>query len=467
LRLLVMKFGGSCLTDGDSILRAAELVRDAFNRGDGIVAVVSAMKGVTDRLLNMVEGSLRGEDVREEIESLRADHVEATRRAVGDVEVRGEVERIVTTTISELERVLTAIGYLEEVTPRSRDYILSFGERLSTPILWGAIRSQGLKASWMTGGEAGIVTDSNFGEARPLMENTRLRVEAKLKPLLEKGIIPVVTGFIGEDLDRVVTTLGRGGSDYTATLIGEVLGADEIYLWTDVEGLMTADPRIVPEARIIEEISFEEAVEMAVFGAKRMHPRALVPAMRAGIPVVIKSLRRPEVRGTRITGEVKIGEGVVKAVTLVRGVGLLNVQGLRMIGMPGVAGRVCQLLGRKGINIFMISQSVSEANISLMISKDRLYQAESLIENALLGTGLISDVYVEEDVCVVAVVGAGMRGTPGVAARVFKAVASRGINVRMIAQGSSELNISFVVKEEDGEEAVRAIHQEFNLSGKT
>ncbi|MCD6263842.1 aspartate kinase, partial [Candidatus Bathyarchaeota archaeon] len=151
MRLLVMKFGGSCLTDGDSVLRAAELVRDAFNGGDRIVTVVSAMRGVTDRLLNMVEGSLRGEDVSEEIEALRADHVEATRRAVGDVEVRGEVERIVITIISELERVLTAIGYLGEVTPRSRDYILSFGERLSTPILWGAIRSQGLKASWMTG----------------------------------------------------------------------------------------------------------------------------------------------------------------------------------------------------------------------------------------------------------------------------------------------------------------------------
>lgn len=464
MKLVVMKFGGSCLTDGEPILEAARLVRDSSKRGIRVIAVASAMRGVTDRLLEMVEDALKGEDVTQRIEDLRTDHVEAAHRAISDPEIQGEVEGTILMGFSELEKVLTAIVHLGETTLRSRDYILSFGERLSTPILWGSINAIGLEASWLTGGEAGIITDSSFGEARPLMENSRLQVEARLRPLLERGVVPVITGFIGEDLDGVITTLGRGGSDYTATIIGAILGADEIYLWTDVEGLMTADPKIVPDARIIVEISFEEAVEMAVFGAKRMHPRALVPAMEAGIPVIIKSLRNPKAKGTRITGEVKVGESIVKAVTLVRGVGLLNVKGLGMIGMPGVAGRVCQLLGSGNINIFMISQSVSEANISLIILRDNLYQAESLIENALLGSGMITDISVEEDVSVVAVVGAGMRGTPGVSARVFKAVASRGINIRMIAQGSSELNISFVVKEEGGEEAVRAIHQEFNPS---
>lgn len=461
-----MKFGGSCLDSGENILRAARVIEEYSSKGVRVVSVVSAMKGVTDRLLEMTEAASGGKDVTLMLRDLGERHLEAAGEAIRSPERRRNVEEILLRSLSSLEKALTAVTHLKEATPRSRDYIVSFGERLSTPILWGSLMDLGLEAVWMTGGEAGIVTDSNFGEAGPLMENCRLRIEGRLRPLIERGVIPVVAGFIGEDLDGVMTTLGRGGSDYTATIIGAILGADEIYLWTDVEGLMTADPKIVPEARVIEEVSFEEAVEMAVFGAKRMHPRALEPAMEAGIPVVIRSLWRPESGGSRITGRVRVGEGVVKAVTMIRDVGLLNVRGVGMIGTPGIAGRIFQILGANGINIFMISQSVSEANISMIISKGKLYRAASLIENALLGSGVISDVSVEEDVSVVAVVGAGMRGTPGVAAKVFTAVASKGINIRMIAQGSSELNISFVVREGDGEEAVRAIHEEFGLSHK-
>lgn len=463
MKIIVMKFGGSCLTDGESMMRAANIVRDSSKEA-GVVVVVSAMKGVTDDLLRMLETSMRGKSVSENVEDLMLNHVEAANQAINDPAIKREVEKIIQREVTDLRNVLTAIRQLRESTPRVRDYVASFGERLSTPILWGSIRSMGLNSEWMTGGEAGIITDSNFGEARPLMENCRLKIESRLKPLLNRGIIPVITGFIGEDLNGTITTLGRGGSDYTATIIGAILKAEEIYLWTDVDGLMTADPKIVPEAKVIEEISFEEAVEMAVFGAKKMHPKALEPAMEAGIPVIIKNLKKPASNGTRIIGEAKIGENIVKAVTMVKNVGLLNVRGIGMIGTPGIAGRIFQLLGKKNINIFMISQSVSEANVSIIIPKSKLYQAASLIENSLLGSGMITDVTVEEDIAVIAVVGAGMRGTPGVAARVFKAVASKGINIRMIAQGSSELNISFVVKEKDGRNAVRAIHQEFNLS---
>jgi len=308
------------------------------------------------------------------------------------------------------------------------------------------------------------VTDSNFGEAKPLMNVTKHQVKSRIEPLLEEGVVPVITGYIAATPEGVTTTLGRGGSDYTATIIGAALGVDEVWIWTSVDGLMTSDPKIVPDAKVIPEVSFQEATEMAVFGAKVMHPRALEPAMEENIPVRIRSIFNPESLGTLIVKEQKIKPvDVVKAITLVKDVALVNVSGAGMIGAPGTAAKVFDVLGKKNINILMISQSVSEANISFIINRGLLEKAVNALEIALLGRGLIREVTAEDDICVVAVVGAGMRGTPGVASRVFSAVARRGINIRMIAQGSSELNISFVVKEVDGEEAVRAIHEEFRL----
>ena len=275
----------------------------------------------------------------------------------------------------------------------------------------------------------------------------------------------MVTGYIAATQDDVTTTLGRGGSDYTATIIGAALAADEVWIWTDVNGLMTSDPKIAPSAKMWPELSFQEATEMTIFGAKAMHPRALEPAMEENIPVRIRNVFNPENPGTLIVKEQKIKLGdAVKAITLVKDVALVNVSGVGMVGTPGTAAKVFDVLGRDNINILMISQSVSEANISFVIQRSLLERAVSTLEIALLGRGLIREVTAEDDVCVVAVVGAGMKGTPGVASRIFAAIASKGINVRMIAQGSSELNISFVVKETDGEEAVRAIHEEFELS---
>jgi aspartate kinase len=281
---------------------------------------------------------------------------------------------------------------------------------------------------------------------------------------LQKGTVLVVTGYIAATQDGVTTTLGRGGSDYTATILGAALTA-EVWIWTDVDGLMTSDPKIVPSAKMLPELSFQEASEMAIFGAKAMHPRALEPAMEENIPVRIRSISDPENPGTVIVKEPKTRVGAsVKAVNMVKNVALVNVSGAVMVGTPGTAAKVFEVLGNSKINILMISQSVSEANISFVIQRNLLEKAVSMLEIALLGKGVIRSVTAEDDVCVVAIVGAGMRGTPGMASRLFTAVAKRGINVRMIAQGSSELNISFVVKETDGEEAVRAIHEEFELN---
>ncbi|MDH5663544.1 MAG: aspartate kinase [Candidatus Bathyarchaeota archaeon] len=467
LKKTVMKFGGTSVASGENIRHVANLIANYVSQGYRVVAVVSALEGVTDKLIEAAEQAKKGnrDYFREFKQKLLEEHLSAARKAIENKRIQEEMEQILKTTIDELDKVLTGIIYVGELTPKSKDYVLSFGERLSTPIVGGSLRDLELNAQFYTGGEIGIVTDSNFGEASPLMNVTKHQVKEKIEPLLEKRIVPVVTGYIAATQDDVTTTLGRGGSDYTATIIGAALAADEVWIWTDVDGLMTSDPKIVPSAKMWPELSFQEATEMTIFGAKAMHPRALEPAMEENIPVRIRNVFNPENPGTIIVKEQKIKLGdAVKAITLVKDVALVNVSGAGMVGTPGTAAKIFDILGRDNINILMISQSVSEANISFVIQRSLSERAVSTLEIALLGRGLIREVTAEDDVCVVAVVGAGMKGTPGVASKIFTAIARKGINVRMIAQGSSELNISFVVKETDGEDAVRAIHEEFKLN---
>ena len=455
------------MASGENIRHVANLIANYVSQGYRVVAVVSALEGVTDKLIEAAEQAKKGnrDYFREFKQKLLEEHLSAARKAIENKRIQEEMEQILKTTIDELDKVLTGIIYVGELTPKSKDYVLSFGERLSTPIVEGSLRDLELNAQFYTGGEIGIVTDSNFGEASPLMNVTKHQVKEKIEPLLEKRIVPVVTGYIAATQDDVTTTLGRGGSDYTATIIGAALAADEVWIWTDVDGLMTSDPKIVPSAKMWPELSFQEATEMTIFGAKAMHPRALEPAMEENIPVRIRNVFNPENPGTIIVKEQKIKLGdAVKAITLVKDVALVNVSGAGMVGTPGTAAKIFDILGRDNINILMISQSVSEANISFVIQRSLSERAVSTLEIALLGRGLIREVTAEDDVCVVAVVGAGMKGTPGVASKIFTAIARKGINVRMIAQGSSELNISFVVKETDGEDAVRAIHEEFKLN---
>jgi aspartate kinase len=275
----------------------------------------------------------------------------------------------------------------------------------------------------------------------------------------------VITGFIAATWEGTTTTIGRGGSDYTATIVGASIGADEVWIWTDVDGLMTTDPNIIPKAKRIPEVSFAEAIEMAVLGAKSMHPRALEPAMESDIPVRIRNTFNPENPGTLIVKQQKIEPGgIVKALNIVKDVAMITVGGAGMVGTPGTAAKIFDVLGRNGINILMISQSVSETNISIIIKKSQLKKAVFGLETVLSGKGIVREITAEGDVCIIAAIGAGMKGTPGVAAKIFDAVARRGINIRMIAQGSSELNISFVVKDAQSLEAAKVLHEEFKLS---
>ncbi len=469
MKKIVMKFGGTSVATGKNIRRVVNIVTKHFEQDYRIVTVVSALDGVTDQLVMAAEEAKKGNwnYISEFKQNLVEKHLNAASETIGNKQILEETKKVLKEKLDELEQVLKGISYVSELTPKSRDSVLSFGERLSAPIVSGALRDAGLKSLHLTGGEAGIVTDSNYGEAGLLINVTKYQVQKKIEPLLKKGVVPVVTGYIAATQDGETTTLGRGGSDYTATIMGAALAVDEVWIWTDVDGLMTSDPKIVSSAKTIPQLSFQEATELTIFGAKAMHPRALEPARKEKIPVRIRNVFNPENPGTLIGKGQKVKErDGVKAVTLVNNVAVITVSGAGMVGAPGTAAKVFEVLGREKINILMISQSVSESNISFVIQRSLLERAVNTLEIALLGRDFIREVESEDDVCVVAVLGAGMKGMPGVASRIFTAVAQKGINVRMIAQGSSELNVSFVVKEKDGDETVRAIHREFKLNEK-
>ncbi|WP_457555031.1 aspartate kinase [Candidatus Pyrohabitans sp.] len=457
---LVMKFGGTSVGSAERILMVAELVK-RFAAPETVV-VTSAMSGVTDRLVEIAEKVARGieeEQIHDFIQYMREKHLGVAGEVAGREEVEelgAEIERL----LSELEKILVGISYVGELTPRSLDYVLSFGERLAAPLLSAALRRRGINSRWYTGYEAGIVTDSTFGRASPIMDITEERVLQVIEPRL-RDTVPVVTGFIAGDEKGRITTLGRGGSDYTAAILGSVLEADEIWIWTDVDGILTTDPKLVKEARVIKVLSYIEAMELAYFGAKVLHPKTIEPAMEKGIPVRVRNTFNPGCEGTLIVSEQEKSSDIVKAISVMKNVALLNISGVGMIGLPGVASRVFTALAQQKVNILMISQGSSEANISIVVERADVERAVGALQEEFLGANIVKDVQYNEDVAIIAVVGAGMRGTRGVAARVFTAVANAGVNVLMIAQGSSEVNISFVVADEDAAKAARALHREF------
>ncbi len=459
-----MKFGGTAVDSPDKVKHVAKLIK-TYKKDNEIVCIISAVSGMTDGLLAVADGVRRGDrsSIEDFLKKTYKIHAKITQNAISNNSLREKALSEVKRMVDELHDILGGIVLLGEVTAKSLDYLMSFGERLSAPIVSYALQDAGLDAEHMTGKEAGILTDSNFGEARPLMDTTKLRVSHKIEPLLKRGVIPVITGFIGADQHGNITTIGRGGSDYTATIVAASIEADEVWLWGDVDGLITADPKIVKNAQVLKEVSFAEAMEMALFGAKYMHPRALEPVMDTGIPVRIRNTFNVKHPGTVVTqNPSKDSQKIVKSINAMRHTALIDVSGGGMVGIPGTAAKIFDTLAKNKVNIMMISQSPSESSISMVVRKNDLDKATTTLELNLLGK-VIKQVNVSDDVAVIAVVGSGMRGIKGVAAKVFGAVARCGINVIMIAQGSSELNLAFVVKDSDCEQAVRALHDEFGL----
>jgi len=463
---IVVKFGGVSVADGDKIRRVGEIVKRFHDEGNQMVVVVSAMQGVTNGLVDAAALAGKGhkDHVRKFVDEVSKRHSTAGEKAITDEEVLRKTMEAVDSRCEELRNILQGVSHIGELTPRSKDYVVGFGEKLSAPLIAGVLEDLGLKSRALTGGEAGIVTDDHFGSAQPLMNVTTLQVRQALEPLLDDDQVPVVSGFVAATQDGVQTTFGRGGSDYTASIIGAAIRADEVWVWKDVDGLMTANPKIVKNAKMIDSISFAEAMELAHFGAEIIHPKALECAQKFQLPFRVKSLADPSAPGSLIVSEVRVKDGdVVKAITNIDDVDLITVSGASMVGTPRLAAKVLQILTDEDIDVLMISQSSSEESITLAIPKEGGSRAQNALELSLLGSKQVREVRIEAGLSIIAVVGAGMKGTPGVAARVFGTMAEASVNIRAIAQGSSELNISFIVKKQDARKAVEALHGHFKL----
>jgi aspartokinase/homoserine dehydrogenase 1 len=465
-RLQVMKFGGTSVGDASCIARTAQIIAQAA-RQNACVAVVSAMSGVTNRLIEAAQRAGAGDGTHGTVvlATLRKQHSDALQALVSDESTRKSILKQLDEAFAEGRRLLEGTALLRELTPRTLDAISSLGERLSAPLVSGALRELGLQSEAVEATEV-IVTDAFHGGAAPLMDATREACNVRLRPLLDKGIVPVVTGFIGATQEGILTTLGRGGSDYSATILGAAMDAGEVIIWTDVDGVLTADPRLVSEARTIPVISYREAAELAYFGAKVLHPKTLNPVMQAAIPVWIRNSFAPERPGTLITPKGQSIGGGVKALTAIQDVALISVGGPGIVGLPDVVGRTFSTTSEVRASVLLISQSSSQNDICFIVSAaDAQRTVEALRKEFAqdLAHEKVEHITVDTNIAIVAVVGENMRGTPGIAGRTFNALGRENVNLIAIAQGSSESNISFVVEEKAMKTALIATHREFKL----
>ncbi len=465
-KLQVMKFGGTSVGNAECIRRAADIVARASLEG-AVVVVVSAMSGVTNRLILAAQQAANGEEMksREVADALRNQHTAAVTALINEEARRSQLMSEVEQIIGEVTSLCCGITLLRELTPRTLAVVSSIGERLSARLMAGALSELGLRSEAIEATEV-IVTDDDYGQAEPLMAQVRERASARLLPLLGDGITPVVTGFIGATAEGTPTTLGRGGSDYSATALGAALNADEIIIWTDVDGVLTTDPRLVPNARLLHEISYNEAAELAYFGAKVLHPKTLRPVAEAGIPVSIRNSFAPEKPGTKITRAGRPTNNGVRGITAIGDVSLITVGGRGIVGVIGVAAKTFAAVAGVRANVLLISQSSSENDICFIVDSADAARTLKALRNAFASDLVHHDVEhitVNSEIAIVAVVGDRMRGTPGIAGRTFSALGRRGINIIAIAQGSSEYNVSFVVDATAAREAVAAVHDEFNL----
>lgn len=471
--MILMKFGGTSVGDADAFAQVSQIVSRAVEQQagasrPGVAVVTSAMAGVTNLLIQAARSAAEGDEshYREAENTLRVKHQTVAGQLIEDGVERAELGNQLEERLQDFVRLCSSIAVLGELTNRGLDVVSGLGERLSAPLLAAVLRAHGLKARAIDAVDL-IVTDRVFGGAAPIMELTEPRCREILLPMLEAGEIPIITGFVGATVDGIPTTLGRGASDYSAAIVGATLDADEIQIWTDVNGVMTADPRMVPSARSLNQLSYEEVAELAYYGAKVLHPKSVTPAVEKGIPLRVLNTFEPDYVGTRIVERSnEVGTGTVKAITSIRNLTMVTVAGRGMIGVPGIAARTFKSVAAVGANVLMISQSSSEQSICFVVPGDtadtviHTLREEFAVE---LERHYIDRIEGDPDISIIAVVGSGMRGTPGLAAGIFEAVGKQGINVIAIAQGSSEANVSLVVYEADTAQAVGSIHEIFEL----
>jgi aspartate kinase len=447
--MIVMKFGGTSVEDAAAINRAAEIVRDRLN--DQPVVVVSAMARFTDQLLTMAQaaGSGNREKALELSRAARERHFNTGTELLGSghfSQIHGDLEADFNA-LDELLRGVVAVG---ELTPRTTDHIASFGERISAKLVTAAFSARGLNASHVDSREC-IVTDDSFTKAVPQFEETNLRAKGILGPLLEHGRVPVMGGFIAATREGITTTIGRGGSDFSAAILGAALDAQRIEIWTDVDGMMTTDPGICPEAKRIRHISFDEAAELAYFGAKVLHPATVLPAIQKNIPVLVLNARNPKNQGTRIQSFAPPCRNVFKAIAVKTRITIVDVVSARMLMAHGFLRSLFEVFDRHRCAVDMVS--TSEVSVSLTIDSN---DAVAAMADDLSKLG---DVKYEGRKAIVCLVGENIRNVPGIAAQVFGAIPDVG--VRMISQGASEINLSFVINEQDVPDVVRRLHATF------
>ena len=463
--LRVVKFGGTSVGDAPRIRKVVEIVRDAARESD-LVVVVSAMSGVTNKLVEAAAHSEAGnrEAVGKIFKDLRERHRIVAGALIHSAPVRSRIQHEVEQVFQEGERLCQGTVLLRELTLRAKDSISSLGERLSAPIVAAALAECGVNSELIEATEL-VVTDSCHGAADPLMDLTRERCEARLRPLLRAGVIPVVTGFIGATADGMLTTLGRGGSDYSATILGAALRADEVIIWTDVNGLMTADPRLVPSAATIPEISYREAAELAHFGAKVLHPKTISAVTPCGIPLWIRNTFSPELAGTRVTPDGLSTDGGVKGLTAISEVALVTVGGPGIVDVPDVLGRTFATTAAVRANVLLISQSSSQNDICLVVASSAAERTVEALRREFaqdLAHEKVEHITVDQTMAIVTVVGKNLRGC-GTVGRTFAALGRENVNVVAIAQCSSGSNISFVVSKQDVKAALETTHREFQL----
>ncbi|MDO8741157.1 MAG: lysine-sensitive aspartokinase 3 [Candidatus Woesearchaeota archaeon] len=438
--MIVMKFGGTSVGSAERIKIVHDIVKSRLDR-DPIV-VVSAVGGITDKLINTANLAFQGGDYSAILNEIKEKHYTIIKEL-------GLGNSLVQDKLDEFEQLIGRIAKYREVTTETMDLVQSFGERMSARIVAAYMTKHGMEAEAHDAYDVGLVTNDNFGGAEPLPESE----EQMRMHLSDKKAIPIITGFIGKTSGGAITTLGRGGSDYSAAIVGAALNVEEIQIWTDVNGIMTTDPKIVKEAKTIDKVSFNEAAELAYFGAKVLHPKTILPAMRKNIPVRVLNTYEPSNEGTLIVNEPSRSEKIAKAIAVKRNITVITINSTRMIDAYGFLAKIFDIFRKYHVVVDMVS--TSEVSVSVTVDK------KDNLDKAIVELNRFATVNIEENKSIVCVVGEGLHHIPNVVGPLFSVLGRNNINIEMISQGASEINIGFVVKAEDAENAVRALHKEF------
>jgi aspartokinase/homoserine dehydrogenase 1 len=459
---LVIKFGGTSVGTTKAMRQAVSIVKNEKTGWKNIVVVTSALDGITDTLLRMASqlSSSQLDTLGDAASELIRRHDEIADDLITDEALCGQVKVEIHEIIDHVVNLCQAISALGECTPRVRDIIASAGERMCVRLLAAAIQSVAIPTEVVEAMRL-IVTDEHYTDAHPYLTKSNQMICEVIIPILDKGSVPVVTGFIAATEKGDITTLGRGGSDYTAALIGAALPADDVWIYTDVDGVMTADPRLVPNPATVPECSYREVAELAYYGAKVLHPKTIRPVIEAGIQLRVCNTFNPSHPGTRLVAKLTAQDGVIKAITTIRGVHLVTLEGRGMLGVPGVAARTFDAVAKLGISVPLITQASSEQSICFAVpapSVNRVIEMLTSVFEREIENRDIDRVWATGEVGIVTVVGEGMRSTPGVAGRVFTALGDSQVNVIAIAQGSSEVSISLVVSADETLQALRILH---------